>query len=96
MVTVFKLLPDPIPGMEIDSMEFQPGSRIGEVPHTSNTKEYLTCISGQLEVLVSGTKYTVNAGDILAFAGDQPHSYSDPGNTKTECVSVVVLAPHGV
>ncbi len=96
MATVFKLLPDPIPAMELDRMELLPGGRMGGVPHTPNTKEYLICISGSVEIMVNGAKYNVSAGDVLAFSGDQPHSYSNPGKFKTECVSVVVLAPHGV
>lgn len=96
MAIVFKLLPDPIPGMELDRMEIQPGGRMGGVPHTPHTKEYLICISGEVEVAVSGTKYRLNSGDVLAFSGDQPHSYHNPGKLRAECVSVVVLAPHGV
>lgn len=96
MATIFKLLPDPIPGMELDRFEIQQGGRMGGIPHTANTKEYLVCVAGQVEVRVSGTKYTVAAGDVLAFAADQPHSYFNPSKTKAECVSVVVLAPHGV
>jgi quercetin dioxygenase-like cupin family protein len=82
--------------MELDRMELQPGGRMGGVPHTRNTKEYLICISGETEVMVSGAKYRVSAGDVFAFSGDQPHSYFNPGKTKSECVSVVVLAPHGI
>lgn len=96
MATVFKLLPDPIPAMELDRMEIQPGGRMGGVPHTANTKEYLICVSGQIEVMIHGAKYQVATGDVLAFSGDQPHSYFNPGKSKAECVSVVVLVPLGV
>jgi transcriptional regulator with XRE-family HTH domain len=96
MATIFKLLPDPIPATEIDRMEIQAGGRMGGIPHTQNTKEYLVCISGQMEIHVSGDKYRVSPGDVLAFSGDQPHSYHNVGKGKAECLSVVVLAPHGV
>src|SRR5580693_1339451 len=33
-VTIHKLLPDPIPGMEIDRFELPPGARMAGVPHT--------------------------------------------------------------
>ena len=32
-VAIRKLLPDPIPGMEIDRMEFPPGARLVGIPH---------------------------------------------------------------
>lgn len=96
MATVFKLLPDPIPAMEFDRIEIQPQGRLGGIPHTPNTKEYLVCFTGQIEVHLSGTKYILNSGDILAFQGDQPHSYANPGKIKSESISVVVLAPHGI
>ena len=96
MATVFKLLPDRIPAMELDRLELQPGGRMGGIPHTPNTKEYLTCISGQVEVAVGGEKHRLGPGDVLAFPGNQPHSYFNPGKSHAACLSVVVLAPHGV
>src|SRR5688572_12203735 len=53
-VTVRRLLPDPIPGMEIERMEFQPGASLSGIPHTPGTREYLTCESGELELSAAG------------------------------------------
>src|SRR5580692_7658117 len=47
-VLVRKLLPDPIPGMEIDRLEVAPGGRMTGVPHTPGTREYLTCEAGEI------------------------------------------------
>ncbi len=96
MAEVYKLLPDSIPGMEIDRMEIEAGGRMGGVPHTPNTKEYLMCVSGTVEVRVAGEHYKIGPGDVFAFPGDQPHSYHSTGKSKADCFSVVVLAPHGV
>lgn len=90
--TVFKLLPDPIPGMEIDKMVIERGGRFGGVPHTPGTKEYMTCVKGEVTVTVLGEGHRVEAGDVLAFPGDQPHSYHNTGDSKAVCFSVVVLA----
>jgi transcriptional regulator with XRE-family HTH domain len=92
---VLKLLPDAIPAMELDRLELVPGGRMGGIPHTANTREYLTCISGLVEVAVSGETYRLAAGDVLAFPGDEPHSYFNPGRAAASCVSVVVIA-HGI
>jgi transcriptional regulator with XRE-family HTH domain len=70
---VRKLLPDPIPGMEIDRIEIAPRGRMTGVPHTPGTREYLTCV--------------------VAFRGDQRHSYLNPEDAPAVGYSVVVLTP---
>lgn len=94
LVRIFKLLPDPIPGMEIDRMEIKPGGRMIGTPHLARTKEYLTCIEGCVQVAVAGTNYQLAAGDVLAFPGDLAHSYYNPGLNLTVAVSVVVISPN--
>ena len=96
MAQVYKLLPDPIPGMEMDRMEIEVGGRMGGIPHIPYTKEYLICLSGTVEVQVAGEQYEVKPGDVFAFPGDQPHSYRNIGKSKADCFSVVVLVPHGI
>ena len=49
-VTMRRLLPEPIPGMEMDRMEFPRGARMTGVPHTPGTREYLTCERGVIEL----------------------------------------------
>ena len=87
-----KLLPDPIPGMEIDRMELQPGGRMTGIPHTPGTHEYLMCESGSIELVAAGDRWTLTAGDVVAFRGDQKHSYENIGARVAVGYSVVVLA----
>jgi transcriptional regulator with XRE-family HTH domain len=89
---VRKLLPDPIPGMEIDRIELPPGGKMIGVPHTPGTREYLTCEKGQIVLIASGEQYTLQAGDVVAFRGDQRHSYVNPGAKDAVAYSVVVIA----
>jgi len=91
-VTIHKLLPDPIPGMEIDRMELPPGARMAGVPHTPGTREYLTCDSGQIVLIAAGERFELSSGDVVAFRGDQRHSYANPGTKPAVGYSVVVLA----
>jgi transcriptional regulator with XRE-family HTH domain len=91
-VVVRKLLPDPIPGMEIDRMELPPGSRMAGVPHTPGTREYLTCERGAIALVASGERYDLEQGDVVAFRGDQRHSYANEGEKVAVAYSVVVLA----
>ncbi|MDP2340619.1 MAG: XRE family transcriptional regulator [Deltaproteobacteria bacterium] len=90
--SVRKLLPDPIPGMEIDRIELPAGGRMVGVPHTQGTTEYLMCEKGSLELVASGETYLLAPGDVVVFRGDQKHSYGNPGNSVVVGYSVVVLA----
>jgi transcriptional regulator with XRE-family HTH domain len=92
-VTVRRLLPDPIPGTEIDRMELPPQSRLVGVPHTPGTREYLTCETGEILLAVSGDQFTLGPGDMVSFRGDQRHSYTNPGGRTAIGYSVVILAP---
>lgn len=91
---VRKLLPDPIPGMEIDRMELPPHVKITGVPHTPGTREYLACETGELLLVASGEEYRLEAGDVVAFRGDQRHSYVNAGARVAIAYSVVVIARH--
>ena len=94
-VLVRKLLPDPIPGMEIDRIEVAPGGRMTGVPHTPGTREYLTCESGEILLVVGGERFNLEAGDVAVFRGDQRHSYHNPGRRPAVGYCVVVLTRPG-
>ncbi len=90
-----QLLPDPIPGVVLDRMELPAGGRIPGVPHTPGTREYFTCESGQFVVSVAGESFAVGPGDVVAFRGDQRHSYHNPGTAAAAGYSVVLLVRGG-
>lgn len=87
-----RLLPDPIPGMELDRMELPARVRMTGVPHTPGTREYLTCERGRIQLIASGEQYVLNPGDVVVFRGDQKHSYVNPTDQTAIGYSVVVLA----
>ena len=95
VVEVRRLLPDAIPGMEIERMALPPRARLVGVPHTPGTREYLACESGTIELVAAGERWALGAGDTVAFRGDQRHSYANPGATPAVGYSVVVLARIG-
>ena len=92
-VTVRKLLPEPLPGLEIERMELPRGARMVGVPHTPGTREYLTCERGTVELVVSGERYLLAAGDVVTFRGDQRHSYHNPSASPAVAYSVIAFAP---
>lgn len=91
--TVATLLPDPIPGMEITRIALEPGGRLPGAPHRPGAREYLYCEQGQLTLVVAGERFDLEAGDVCAFRGDQPHSYANPGDTPAVGLGVVTIAP---
>jgi len=91
--TVRKLLPDRVPGTEIDRIELPPGARMTGVPHTPGTREYLTVETGSITLTASGRSWTLAVGDVLAFRGDQRHSYANSGRGNAVGYSVVMLRP---
>ena len=93
---VARLLPDPVPGMEIDRIELAPGASFRGVPHRPGTREYLCCEWGQLTLWAAGERMVLNPGDVAAFQGDQKHSYANEGITRAVGFSVVALVPLAV
>ena len=92
-VTIQKLFPHAIPGMEIDRLSLKSGARMKGNPHRPGTFEYLYCESGSIDLWVSGEKMELKEGDLATFSGDQHHSYTNPYDNSANAFSVVVLAP---
>ncbi|MCG8421072.1 MAG: helix-turn-helix domain-containing protein [Proteobacteria bacterium] len=92
-VVVRKLLPEAIPGLEIERMEFPPTSQMTGVPHTPGTREYLTCETGEVELSAAGTSWRLKPGELVVFRGDQKHGYRNVSRGRTIAYSVVAFAP---
>lgn len=91
-VTLRKLLPDRIPATEIDELALEPNAILTGAPHIQGTREYFTCIRGEVLVGVLGETFHLSKGDVLSFPGDQPHSYKNVGRSTAQGVSVVLFA----
>jgi len=88
------LVPEAITGLEITRMQLDPGGRMVGVPHTTGTREYLTCERGRIELIVGGEHWTLETGDMIVFRGDQRHSYHNPENGR-ESVGIAVVCFSG-
>ncbi len=94
-VSIRKLLPDPIPGLEIERLEFPAQGSMTGIPHTPGTREYLMCESGTVGLSVSGESYTLGPGDLVVFRGDQKHGYRNPTGRVAVAYSVVAFSITG-
>jgi transcriptional regulator with XRE-family HTH domain len=93
-VRVHRLMPDTLRGIEIDRVEIQGRSSMGGRPHVQGSKEYLMTLAGEVIVSVDGEDYTVAAGDVLAFPGDQRHAYRNGKSRPAVALSVVLPMPY--
>lgn len=92
-VRVRRLLPDTVPGLDLERMELPPGAAMAGVPHTPGTREYLTCERGLIELSAAGESWRLEAGDVVVFRGDQKHGYRNPGRETCIAYSVISFAP---
>jgi transcriptional regulator with XRE-family HTH domain len=93
--TLQKLLPDPLPGIDLERMTLPPRGVMKGIPHSAGTREYLFCERGRIELVASGAAYELGAGDVVVFRGDQRHSYRNLDDAEAVAFSVVLLPPPG-
>ncbi len=92
-VAVRRILPETIAGLDLERMHFPPGARMTGTPHTEGTREYLTCERGEVELVVAGATWRLEAGDVVVFRGNQKHQYFNPGKFEAVAYSVLAFAP---
>ncbi len=92
-VQIAQLLPESVRGLVFNRMELQPGGTMRGTPHVPGTKEYLHCLEGHITMLIAGELFELWPGDVLAFPGDQAHSYMNRGRGMGRAVSLVVPLP---
>jgi len=92
-VEIRKLLPRPIPGLDLERIHLPSGATMVSAPHTRGTREHLTCETGTLRLSTSKEQWLLQPGDVLVFRGDQRHTYHNPEGEPVVAYSVVMLAP---
>ncbi|MGD6844369.1 helix-turn-helix domain-containing protein [Bacillus infantis] len=87
---VFPLFPfDPRKQFEIFIVEIAPGWKQSSDQHNEGVEEYITVISGEIEVMIGDNPYTIQEGSALRFAADQSHSYRNTGEAPAKCQVVM-------
>jgi transcriptional regulator with XRE-family HTH domain len=96
-VTTRALVPEPVPEELMELMEFAPEATLAGTPHLPGTREFFSCLQGRVTIFVAGERFDLDAGDVLGFPGNVPHSYRNVDATVHALgVSIVVLAKAGV
>ncbi|MCB6183076.1 XRE family transcriptional regulator [Leeia sp. TBRC 13508] len=65
---------------------FAPGAHSGSQPFAHGGDEAGMVLTGQLQLTINGVVHLLNAGDSFCYPSNQPHLYSNPGNTPTQVV----------
>ena len=92
-VVVQQLLPDRIPGMSIERLEFPAGTRLSSAAGSANTRRYVTCEAGELELSSGGEVWRLRRAELVVLRSDQKHVLTNRGRGKAIAYSVVALAP---
>jgi transcriptional regulator with XRE-family HTH domain len=96
-ITLRSLIPERIPDELLNVMDFAPGASMRGSPHLPGTREYFTCLAGQVVIYVAGDRFDLSPGDVLAFPGNVAHSYKNPDNAnEAHGISAVIFASAGV
>ena len=74
---------------ETYQIELDPKGNHKAEPHPPKTIEYITVMSGNIEVTVNKEKYHLKKGDTLKFKADVNHVYENPG--KETCLMHMIL-----
>jgi len=88
-----QLIPHPIPGATLERMHFAPGARLSGAPHPRGSREYLAVERGVVQLTTPGGRWRVNAGEVLAYQGDQTHGYHNPEGSDALAFTLVLHGP---
>jgi transcriptional regulator with XRE-family HTH domain len=70
---------DPPDVVELWDWTLEPGDEHMSAAHTPGTRELLQVQQGTITLDVAGQPVILEAGDAVAFPGDVPHGYANPG-----------------
>lgn len=91
---IASLLPDKMPGFQIERVCLGPERMFVGTPHSPGTREYFVCLTGRIQIIVAGENFILESDDILSFSGDFRHVYKNLAQTESTGISVIILAPH--
>lgn len=76
-------------GFEYMELSFRPGYERISDPHEPGVIEFITAISGRLEVLVDETWQVLEVGQSLRFRGDRSHGYRNKGPNTAVVMTII-------
>ena len=65
---------------EVFSIELEPGCNHQSLPHNKGTEEYIVVTSGQIEIVIENSIYTLSYGDAIKYLANKSHCYKNKTN----------------
>lgn len=78
--------------VEIYRIELEPEGAYVAGGHGEHTREYLSVLSGTLEVIFGNDRQMISRDDMFRFESDQTHTYRNPGGER--CVFLCFFEAH--
>lgn len=76
---------------EIYRIDIEPGGRYESGSHGERTKEYISMLQGQLEIVLEDGAHVVEGQQFFRFESDQQHTYVNKGKEKVSFISIFVV-----
>ncbi|MEK4148971.1 XRE family transcriptional regulator [Robertmurraya sp. FSL W8-0741] len=81
---VYPIFPfDPRKKFEIFTVEIEPGCTHLSEKHNEGLEEYITIVSGELEILIGDESFSLNSGDSIRFLANKTHTYKNNSSMLT-------------
>lgn len=78
---VYPVFPfDPRKKFEIFTVEIEPGCQHTSDKHNEGVEEYITVMSGTLEMEIGDQRITVRPGNSIKFSANKAHTYKNLGD----------------
>ncbi|MEL6349599.1 MAG: helix-turn-helix domain-containing protein [Myxococcota bacterium] len=84
------VLPDGLPGITLERVAFPPRGRVTGIPHTKGSREYLIVERGVVVLRTEHQQWTVHAGEVVIYRGDQSHGYHNPSDEEAVAYTMIV------
>ncbi|UVI32924.1 helix-turn-helix domain-containing protein [Paenibacillus spongiae] len=81
---LFMLFPfDPQTRFEMYTIILETAGSCNSTPHNEGVQEYITVVSGMLQIRIQDETYTLREGQSIRFAGNVPHRYMNHAEDTT-------------
>ncbi|WP_419160619.1 helix-turn-helix domain-containing protein [Rossellomorea sp. BNER] len=87
---VYPIFPfEPTKKLESYRVELEPDCYYENEGHQEGVEEYLTILSGKMELELDGQQFSLSEGSSLHFYGHKPHIYKNTHGEKAVCQMVI-------
>ena len=76
-------------GLEIFTIELEPGCNHISTPHDDGVEEYIIVTEGRIEVTVNERKFILQKGNSIRFMANKPHTYKNINQDRSTFQNII-------